>query len=318
MSLKKEVVLVIDDDSRIGGLVEFHLEGVVGEVQFAETGETGISVATSTQPDLILLDIDMPGIDGFEVGRQLKHDVTTRDIPIIFLTGETETHRIAHALDSGATDYVTKPFEVIDLQARVRAALRTKRLVDMLRIQARLDPLTGLSNRGVLDDALAAQVAEQARHAPNFAFCLLDLDHFKAVNDSYGHAAGDEVLREVAQALKVNARPYDVVCRFGGEEFALLLRNSTGAGAKEAVGRMLQDIRQLKIAFGESRLSITASAGLVMVETCDESLTPERLLIAADHALYAAKESGRDQLVAATDTAVTEAAAIHAKRILSS
>ncbi len=302
LGYKKETVLVIDDDPRIADLVAFHLEGVVDTVEVSSTGESGVRLAVQSPPDLVLLDIEMPGIDGFEACRQLKADPTTRDIPIIFLTGDGQTHHKVKALDSGGTDYVTKPFEVVDLQARVRAALRMKRMIDLLRFQAQIDPLTGLGNRAVLDESLAASVAEYQRRGLSFGFCLIDLDHFKKVNDRYGHLAGDEVLRVVGQTVKSHLRPYDVASRFGGEEFSVLLRNLERRDAEEAIARLLDDIRGLRISVLTESIEITASAGLAAYCDTDDhgpALSADVVIRAADMALYEAKDRGRDCLVLA-------------------
>ncbi|MCP4904845.1 MAG: diguanylate cyclase [bacterium] len=296
-NMDPERALIIDDDPRIGELVEFCLKGVVEIVEQAKTAEAGISIARSTPPDVILLDVNMPGCDGFQACRSFKEDALLRDIPVIFLTGETGPHQIARALDYGAMDFVTKPFVAIELQARVRAALRTKRLVDMLRSQALLDPLTGLGNRGALDAALKAQVADHARHASPFAFALIDLDHFKQTNDGHGHMAGDDILRHVGLCLRNRCRPYDVAGRFGGDEFGLLLRDSEAPAAEAAVRRILRDIREVEIFVDGSKVAVSASAGLVTANRTWLLPSTGELLKVTDGALYAAKRAGRDQLI---------------------
>ena len=300
---RPESALIIDDDPRIAQLVAFHLDGVVEAFEFATTGEEGVRLGVEAPPDIILLDIEMPGIDGFETCRRLKDDPATRDVPIIFLTGDDEPNCKAMALDSGATDYVTKPFAPIDLQARVRAALRTKRLIDLLRFAARLDPLTGLGNRAVLDNALLAAIAELNRNEVGFAVCMLDLDHFKQINDHYGHAAGDDVLRAVGRTIASCLRPYDVAARFGGEEFVVLLRQVEGDEAEEVFERMLHKIRSLEVRTLDSTIAVTASAGLALVFPKDvgaaASPSLEGVLSIVDGALYEAKRLGRDQLVRA-------------------
>ena len=300
---RPETVLIIDDDSRISELVAFHLEGVVEAFEFATSGEAGIRIATHLPPDIILLDIDMPGIDGFEVCRQLKAESATRDVPIIFLTGDSEANRKAEALDCGASDYVTKPFDAVDLQARVRSALRTKRLIDLLRFQARIDPLTGLGNRSVFDDSLEAALADFERNGGTFGLCMLDIDHFKRINDRFGHAAGDEVLRSVGRGIATCLRPYDVASRFGGEEFAVLLGKVEVEEAVETSERLLHTIRSLEIRATTGVIAVTASAGLALVTAADHpragARAVEAVLRSADAALYEAKMNGRDQLTVA-------------------
>jgi len=290
-------VLLIDDDPRIGDLVGFHLEDLVECTDHAISAEMGIRMARRNPPDVILLDVDMPGCDGFEACRLLRQEPRVRDVPIIFLTRETQSNQVARALDAGAADYITKPFVSVELRARVRSALRAKRQMDRLRNDALLDSLTGLGNRGMLDASLRAQVAEHSRHAPPFAFALIDLDHFKLINDSHGHMVGDEVLRNVGRCLRNNCRPYDVACRFGGEEFAILLRGTEAPEASNSLERVLSELRDLAIPTLDAQLKISASAGLVLVGRSRSAVSESEILTAADDALYVAKGAGRDQFV---------------------
>ena len=181
-------VLVIDDSESIHKLVVARLrsEGleVIGELD----GERGIERSVADQPDLILLDIGLPNVDGFEVCRRLKEHPSTRNIPIIFLTGTTDTESKVRGLDLGAVDYVTKPFDQVELRARVRAALRTKRLQDILEQQSFLDGLTGLWNRAYLDRRLESELNVARRYGRPLSLVLVDVDHFKRVNDSFGHS----------------------------------------------------------------------------------------------------------------------------------
>ena len=285
-----ETLLIVDDDPMIHPLIDLHLEGVVDRILHAESAPVGLKIAKESRPDIILLDIDMPQMDGYAVCRELKGDEETRDSQILFLTAESEEHLIARALDSGGADYVSKPFNVIVLQARVRSALRTKRLIDLLKKEARIDGLTGLPNRRVFEQALAQQWSECRRQPETFAVAILDLDHFKAINDGFGHGIGDEVLRRAGKTMHACQRSYETVCRFGGEEFAMLLRGVDEAGAVRAVERILEAIREIEVPVGDSVVGVTASAGT------DTGVGTARLLEIADTALYGAKASGRDQL----------------------
>lgn len=204
-------LLVIDDDPNAHDLTDHYLSGVVSQTIHASSGREGIRIARTSPPDAILLDIDMPGMDGFQVCRQLKEKDVTRDIPILFLTKDKESCRIAKALDYGASDYVTKPFVPVELQARVRAALRVKRASDVLREQALFDPLTNLANRRVFDDGILASIADYTRNGRAFGLLILDLDHFKAVNDTYGHGAGDEVLTRVGTVIRQRGESGDTI-----------------------------------------------------------------------------------------------------------
>ncbi len=294
---RTETLLVVDDDPKIHPLIEFHLDGVVERILHAESPVAGLQIARHTKPDVVLLDIDMPRMDGFELCRELKADEDTRDSQVLFLTGESQEHQIARALDSGAADYVTKPFNVVVLQARVRAALRTKRLVDLLRREARIDGLTGRPNRRAFEDALNQQWSQQQRKAENFATVVLDLDHFKSINDEYGHGVGDEVLRCVGTALQASQRAHEVWCRIGGEEFAALLRGVDSEHAVELVERMLAEIKKVQVRAGHGIVSVTASAGIANMSPESSTTEATRLLQIADDALYSAKTAGRACLV---------------------
>lgn len=289
-------LLVIDDDPTAHDLTDYYLSTVVAETLHASSGPQGVRLAKEVLPDAILLDIEMPGMDGFQVCRQLKETDSTRDIPILFLTKDKDSFHIAQALDAGGSDYVTKPFVPIELQARVRLAFRVKRANDALKKQALFDPLTNLGNRGVFDHGLRAAVAEYARNAHAFALLILDLDHFKLVNDRYGHGVGDEVLVQVAKVIRRTSRPYDVVARYGGEEFGVILNQTERAEAKAIGLRILEAIRQQTISVGERRFHVTASAGLACTSEWNSKIDAATFFEQADSALYKAKQSGRDCL----------------------
>jgi PleD family two-component response regulator len=165
---------------------------------------------------VVLLDIEMPGMDGFEVCRELKRAEQTRDIPVLFLSAEMQDHQIARALDMGGADYVTKPFKSIVLQARVRVALRTKRVIDLLKKEAVVDGLTGLLSRRRFEEILMRRWSEAGTRDESVAVALLELDDFDSINDGLGHGVGDEVLIRVAKALQGSQRTDDIACRFRG------------------------------------------------------------------------------------------------------
>ena len=153
---------------------------------------------------------------------------------MLFLTIDRDVRHLEKALDCGGTDYILKPFNKLELLARVRAALRTKRMIDLLKVQARIDALTGLKNRASLDDALEAATSAHSRMGQPITLLMIDIDHFKRINDSHGHGIGDEVLRQVGSAIRVACRPYDTACRFGGDEFAVVFSDTQGFDAEQA------------------------------------------------------------------------------------
>jgi two-component system cell cycle response regulator len=294
--------LVIDDDTHIHREVEDSLTPhIAGRVIAARGPGEGIRAAIESRPDLILLDINMPDMDGFKVCQILKENAATRDVPILFLTVDTKVDHLARALDSGGVDYIKKPFHTLELQARVRAALRNKQLLDMMRERARIDPLTGLNNRAALDDALAAAAAAHERTGQPVSFLMVDVDRFKQVNDGYGHGVGDEVLRAIGRSIRSSCRPYDTPCRFGGDEFAVIFGQVEGSDATRVAKRLIASLSVLEVPAGDARLRITASGGLVTTSHLGHLFEADDLLKAADAALYEAKRRGRDCLVLASE-----------------
>jgi len=291
-------VLVIDDDTTIHEEVERSLmPHFAGRIESAYVPGDGIRCAFESPPDVILLDINMPDMDGFKVCRILKENSATRDIPVLFLTVDTNVVHLARALDCGATDYIRKPVNAIELQARVRVALRDKQLVDLLKEQARIDALTGLWNRAALDDALVAAAAANERTGQPASFLMVDLDHFKEINDGYGHGVGDQVLRSAGSAIKNCCRPYDIACRYGGDEFGVIFGQVENGDARCAASRLIDELRRVEVVVGTNALNITVSAGLAPSDLLRDGFSGQDLLKAADSALYRAKQRGRNTLV---------------------
>jgi len=293
-------VLLIDDDASVEPLVrEALLPNIADRVLAARVPGDGIRLALEERPDLVLLDVNMPAIDGFKVCRLLKENEFTRNAPVLFLTVESNVAHLQRAFDCGASDYIRKPVNPIELQARVRVALRDRQLVDLLREQARIDALTGLMNRAALDDALAAAASARERTGAPASLLMLDVDHFKRINDTRGHGAGDELLRAIASTIRACCRPYDAPCRFGGDEFVVIFGQVDEDAAACATERVLEELRRLEVDTGGGAIDFTVSAGLATTAQLSESFEPHELLEAADAALYAAKTGGRDRLVVA-------------------
>ena len=286
-------ILVIDDDASIHRAVEQHLEGVVDQVLKADSPIKGLQIAIQEKPDVILLDVNMPQIDGFKVCRNLQENPTTHDIPILFLTADQNPNNLAKALDAGASD------NAIELEARVRVALRTKQMIDLLRERARIDALTGLNNRAAMDDALIAATSAFKRTGQSLALLMIDLDHFKEINDTYGHGVGDDVIRKVGASIRAGRRPYDIACRFGGDEFGVILAQAE-TSAEKISKRILDKINQIKIRAGGDEIEVACSGGLASAAGLPSGFEPADLLKAADKALYSAKSDGRNRLALAT------------------
>lgn len=302
-------VLVADDSSAMRAILRRQLHSAGCDVVEADSGAEAVRQARACRPDLVLLDVDMPGLDGFQVMSVLRSDERVRDVPVIFLSGRVETSELVEGLDLGAFDYIKKPCDVDELTARVRAGLRWKARADELRRRASeldvlgsTDALTGLPNRRALEHQLAVLAKDARERGEPLLVALVDIDHFKRVNDVEGHACGDEVLREVARRLRSAVRPGQLLGRWGGEEFVALAPGLTGEQAR----RFAEQLRTLVgwepvLLPGRPALPVTVSIGVAAAVPGDESA----LLRLADAALYAAKDAGRDRVVLApaADTA---------------
>lgn len=297
---ERPLVLLADDEPAQLEQLEILSTHAQYDVLIATNGLEAIQKATNHLPDCILLGITMPMMTGTQVCVALRAAETTRCIPIIFLSATDREAEIIAALDSGANDFVVKPYVPDVLRARIRVALRTNRLHEAMRerhqvleAQANTDPLTNLYNRRLLFERLLEETSRAKRFDHGLAVLMLDIDHFKAINDTHGHSMGDTVLREVARILKFSTRLYDIVCRYGGDEFTVILpqtRRHDGLIVAERIRRCVQSqIGQMALG-----LELTASIGLASLpEDGDDS---DRLLQAADLALYHAKSAGRNQV----------------------
>jgi two-component system cell cycle response regulator len=308
----KQQILVIDDSKTIHPLVKVILADESVEVHSAMDAKYGMVLAASIQPDLILLDVDMPGIDGFEACKKLKSDAITANVPIIFLTSHSTVAEKVRGLGLGAMDYVTKPFNRAELIARVRASLRTKQSIRILEEKATIDSLTALGNRAMFDQRLEAEVCLHVRTKTPLACILMDLDRFKRINDTFGHPFGDKVLKRVASIITDMCRTEDVACRYGGEEFAVLAPNTNAIAASIFAERLRVQISKSQfipdptpgITPGTA-ITITASFGVAdLVELFDRSMVQR-----AHDALYQSKQEGRDRVSIAAPSVGGRAAA---------
>jgi two-component system, cell cycle response regulator len=284
-------ILIIDDDLDALAVARNRLAKEPVEILCVEGGAAGLAAAKREKPDLVLLDVDMPDLSGFDVCRTLKADADLCMIPVVFLSGSGTAEDKARGLDLGAIDYVSKPFDAFELQARVRAALRTKRLQDLLIEHAHVDPLTGLPNRRALMVRLQQEWARIQRHGGSLALVMGDIDHFKKINDAYGHSIGDRVLQEVAQVLAGQCREIDLPARYGGEEFTILVPDETTAGAVRLAERCRQEIENIRVPAGAESVRTTASFGVADATGLPSA---DALIARADEALYSAKAAGRN------------------------
>ena len=230
---------------------------------------------------------------GFDVCRILKADPELCMIPVLFLSGSGTSDDKVRGLDLGAVDYITKPFDDFELRARVRAAIRTKELQDLLIEHAHIDPLTGLPNRRALMDRLQMEWARMQRHGGELSFIMADIDHFKRVNDTYGHSIGDKVLQEVARTIARQCRESDLPARYGGEEFAVVVPNEGISGAVHLAERCRREIEKVNLPAKGEPIRPTASFGVADAVGVSSA---ELLVDRADQALYRAKAAGRNRV----------------------
>ena len=289
--------LLVVDDQRANIQALFQTFAADHQVLMATSGEQALELCARQQPDLVLLDVVMPGTDGHEVCRRLKADPATRDIPVIFVTAHSDETAEAQGLDLGAVDFISKPINPKIVRARVRTHLTLKAQSDLLRQWAYIDGLTGVFNRRHFDERLAHSWARAERIGGDLSVVLLDVDHFKRFNDRYGHQAGDDCLRRVATTLRsCLSRPGDLVARYGGEEFVCLLPDTGLAGALDVARELGAAVRAQRIEHVDSAVApmVTVSLGVC---SKDGSIagSAQALLREADSQLYRAKSLGRDQ-----------------------
>lgn len=287
-------ILIVDDSADAREIAMARLAREPVEVSCAEGGRAGLEAAAREKPDLVLLDVDMPDMSGFDVCRALKADPDLFMIPVLFLSGSATTEDKIKGLDLGAIDYVTKPFDGFELCARVRAALRVKQMQDLLIEHAHIDPLTGLPNRRALLKRVHEEWSRMSRHDGKLSFIMADVDHFKRVNDTCGHSIGDRLLQEVAGTIARQCRESDLPARYGGEEFAIIVPDQMASEAAQLAERCRREIEKIRVAATTGTIGTTVSFG---VADATGSHNSESLIRLADDALYRAKAAGRNMVV---------------------
>lgn len=306
-------LLLVDDDPTVIGALGKTLQEL-GRLRFATSGLDALRMAQLEAPDLIVLDIEMPGMDGLEVCKVLKAHPRLVDVPVILITSHDGGEHEVIGLELGAADFISKPLRPARVIARARMQLRMKAMGDALRKSAYTDALTCIANRRQFDDMLHREWHRAQRTGMPISLLMIDIDAFKNFNDHYGHPAGDKCLKAVAQAVRQSAhRPADLAARFGGEEFAVLLPETDGEGARQVVLRLLEAVRDLQLAHAASPVTdqVTVSIGVSSFdEQCRSWLgrpadsrfgnlgdyhPATDLVESADKALYTAKQAGRQQ-----------------------
>lgn len=294
--MEKQKILIVDDMPTNVKILGEALRPSY-DIVVATNGKKALEIAQAQRPDLVLLDIMMPELDGYAVCRLLKEDDRTKNIPVVFITAKDQTDDEIRGLEMGAVDYITKPFQVTIVKARVRTQLDLKRKYDLLESMVSLDGLTEIPNRRRFDEALDQEWRRMQRAGAPLAALMIDIDYFKSFNDTYGHAAGDACLKAVARALSLSLhRPADLVARYGGEEFAAILPETNAAAALELGEKMRLQVEALNIPHERSTASphVTISVGASSAIP-SKGGAPAALVEAADALLYKAKQSGRNR-----------------------
>ena len=314
--MAKAKVLLVEDSKTQGIITKEFLEKNGYDVTWVMEGQSALQTAMDRGFDVILLDRILPDMDGNELCVLLKHTESTKGVPIIMVTAKGTTVDKVEGLECGADDYLPKPYEESELNARVYAALRTKRLQDELRQRnqemkemlykvetlSATDPLTGLYNRRRFENILETEFKKAARYSSPLSCLMIDIDHFKSVNDTYGHTAGDVVLKEVAQRLQKSIREVDTACRWGGEEFIVLAPMTAKAFAIQPARRILQAVADHSFsAVNNHRITVSIGIAGVSGPHIDSF---DKLINAADSALYQAKKNGRNRIEIDEDRAL--------------
>jgi diguanylate cyclase (GGDEF)-like protein len=302
-------ILIVDDNPRNLQVLGATLRREGYELIVALNGRQALNAVERTAPDLILMDVMMPVMDGFEACRRIKAESGSRDIPLIFLTARGEPGDLLRGFEAGAVDYVTKPFHRAELLARVRTHVELRRsrlalemayaeLADThrkLETAARTDPLTGLFNRREMLERIGAEVARFERSGATFSLALADIDDFKPFNDRHGHACGDRVLRAVADRMRERIRRQDVAGRWGGEEFLILLPDTDLAGARNAAENLRRAVRSAGCRWADEELFVSLTVG---VSEFRGGMDADACLREADARLYRGKAEGKNRVVA--------------------
>jgi diguanylate cyclase (GGDEF)-like protein len=305
MENKSRHILIVDDDPQTLKIAKAALEHEGYGVETADSGTAALKKVQEFQPHLILLDVSMPGLNGLETLRKIRDK--ERYISVLFLSGKSTTEDVIRGLDAGANDYIKKPFDVLELLARVRTQLRIKDLNDRLKMAndrlkelVDIDDLTGLFNMRSLYKRLDFEIERARRYERSLSVIMMDLDHFKNVNDSNDHLFGSYVLAEVGKIIKANMRRVDFAARYGGDEYLIVLTEINEQGTRTFCERLCKTIASTPFEKDNYKINLTASLGYAVTAPAKEEIDGKALVRRADGALYRAKEGGRNQVIGAS------------------
>lgn len=289
-------ILLVEHNSNNTKLLK---EVLLNEGYTVHTTDNGLEVldlAIKIRPDIILLDIKMPGLDGFEVCKLLKKSYEIKDIPVIMVTAKYTSSYVKKALELGAFDYIKKPFDEEEIIARTKSALRFKFQQDKLKEMAMKDSLTGLYNHGLLIELFEKEFSRHNRMKKNISFVMIDIDNFKGVNDNFGHLTGDMVLREVSNIIINSIRKGDIAGRYGGEEFSIVLCDIDKEISFSICERIRENIENFNFSTDDKSIDVTVSIGICF-KNIEDNISSTEMIKRADFALYKAKKNGRNKLV---------------------
>lgn len=290
-------ILVADDDPSVRRIVGKAAKTLCDEVVAVEDGaQAWEQLQTLEDVTLIISDWMMPNLDGPELLQKVRNDLRTKTLPFLMLTARDSDDDVVESFSQGADEYVKKPFSLTELLARAKSLIKMHNMQEELRQRAMTDGMTGLLNQSSFKERLENELARSHRYGSELCLLMMDLDHFKRVNDTHGHPAGDAVLEALSEILRKAVRKADVLARYGGEEFAALLPSTPMDGAKILAGRILEDVRTHTFAWEDKTIPLTISVGLAQLA---EKESADMFLRRADEALYDAKRSGRDRLCVA-------------------
>ncbi len=299
-------ILLLESHDILAATITDYLSDAGHVVERASTGDEACSLVNAVAPDLIIVNLRLAGEDGLRLCSQFRTKEATRHIPILLIISADDLEELAKGLDLGVTDYLIRPFDRNELLARTRTQIRRRRYHDQLRSMldnsvsmAYTDALTGVYNRRYMNAHLDRQVMEIGDTQKPVSIIMFDLDLFKSVNDNHGHAAGDDVLKEVTRRISSNIRDFDMVARYGGEEFVVVMPNTALDVATTVAERLRKSLEDEAFAVAESGALLTVTASLGVATTCDPMETAESLLKRADDALFGAKRAGRNKVCAA-------------------
>ncbi len=301
-SVKSQKILIVDDDPQISGLMTMILESYGYEIAVAASGNEALKKLDQIMPHLVLLDVNMPGLSGLETLEivRKREEYTS----VVLVSGNSDTQDVIKGLEAGADDYICKPFNLHELVARVKTQLRIKNLTDKLseankKLQAlvEIDDLTGLYNMRGMYDRINLEISRNRRFGSGICAIMMDMDHFKRVNDDHDHLFGSFVLKEVGGIIKTSMRDVDFGARYGGDEFMVILTGTDYDGAMKYAERLRLAIEEYDFNNGEHRMDLTTSMGLAVLRPDSErNLTAKELVQWADRALYESKETGRNKV----------------------